>query len=191
MGFLSREQLKACGFQFVGKDVKISDKASIYGASRISIGDHSRIDDFCVVSAGEEGIEIGRYVHIAVFCSLMGKGRIVMKDFSGLSSRVSLYSSSDDYSGRSLTNPTVPDEFKKVHHGPVILGKHVIIGVGSAILPNVTIADGSAVGALSLVTKDVEGGIIVSGVPARKISTRKDNIFNLEQELAKKEGSKE
>lgn len=189
MGFLSKEQLNNYAFKFIGEDVKISDKASIYGASRISIGDHSRIDDFCVLSAGEDGIEIGRYVHIAVFCSLMGKAKIEMKDFSGLSSRVSIYSSSDDYSGRSLTNPTVPDEFKKVQHGPVTLGKHVIVGVGSSILPNVSIADGSAVGALSLVTKDVEAGIIVNGVPARKISLRKNNIFNLEQELAKKEGS--
>lgn len=187
MGFLSKEQLLNAGFKSVGNNVKVSEKVSIYGAARISIGDNSRIDDFCVLSAGEGGIEIGRNVHIAVFCSLMGQGKIVMKDFSGLSSRVSLYSSSDDYTGRSMTNPTVPDEFKKVQHGPVILGKHVIIGVGSAVLPNVEIADGSAVGALSLVTKNVEAGIVVNGVPATKISVRKNTIFSLEEELLKKE----
>lgn len=187
MAYLTEQQLKDYGFLHVGKNVKVSDKVSIYGASRISIGDHSRIDDFCVLSAGEGGIYIGRNVHIAVFCSLMGQGRIEMKDFSGLSSRVAIYSSSDDYTGRSLTNPTVPDKYKKVAHGPVILGKHVIVGVGSAILPNVEIGDGSAIGALSLVTKNVEPGIIAGGNPAQKLIPRKQNIFNLEQDLLNEE----
>jgi galactoside O-acetyltransferase len=191
MAFLSDDQLKQMGFLHIGKQTRISDKASIYGASRISIGDYSRIDDFCVLSAGEGGIYIGRHVHIAVFCSLIGSSRIEMKDFAGISSRVAVYSSSDDYTGRAMTNPTVPDEFKKVAHGPVILGKHVIVGVGSCILPNVEIADGSAVGALSLVSKNVEGGVIVSGVPAKKIMNRKDTIFTLEQEFLKQQNRTE
>lgn len=187
MAILTDQQLKDYGFLHIGKNVRISDKASIYGASRISVGDNTRIDDFCVLSAGEGGIFLGRNIHIAVFCSLMGQGKIEMKDFSGLSSRVAVYSSSDDYTGRSLTNPTVPEKYKKVAHGPVILGKHVIVGVGAVILPNVEIADGSAVGALSMVTKNVEAGIIVSGVPAKKVMVRKQNIFSLEQDLLKEE----
>ena len=34
-----------------------------------------------------------------------------MKDFSGISSRCTIYAESDDYSGKFLTNPTVPDEY--------------------------------------------------------------------------------
>ena len=187
MGHLSDQQLKDFGFLHIGKNVKISDKVSIYGASRMSIGDNSRIDDFCVLSAGDGGIYIGRNVHVAIFCSLIGKGRIELKDFSNLSSRVAIYSSSDDYTGETMTNPTIPDEFKKVDHGPVTIGKHVIIGVGSAILPHVKIADGSGVGALSLVKDNVEAGVIVGGVPAKKIGDRKAIIFKLEQEFLKKE----
>ena len=97
MGYLTRDALEAMGFASLGKDVQISEKASIYGASRISIGDRSRIDDFCVLSAGAGGVEIGRHVHVAVFASLMGAGRIALGDFSGLSSRVAIYSSNDDY----------------------------------------------------------------------------------------------
>ena len=40
---------------------------------------NSRIDDFCVLSAGEGGIEIGDYVHVAVFCMLIGAGKIKLE----------------------------------------------------------------------------------------------------------------
>ena len=59
MAFLSAEQLEQMEFKALGVDVLISDKASIYNPEQISIGDHSRIDDFCVVScacyAGDNG----------------------------------------------------------------------------------------------------------------------------------------
>ncbi|MBT3210423.1 MAG: acyltransferase, partial [Planctomycetaceae bacterium] len=67
MSFYSMEELQTLGLASFGKDVKISRKASIYNPGQISIGNHVRIDDFCVLSAGEGGIEIGDYVHIAVY----------------------------------------------------------------------------------------------------------------------------
>lgn len=185
MPFLNDSEIAKIGFKLVGKNVKISTLAQIYGANRISIGDHSRIDDFCVLSAGEYGIEIGAYVHIAVFSSLIGREKITMSDFSGLSSRVSIYSSSDDYSGAALTNPCVPEKFTNVDHRPVCLGRHVIIGVGSTVLPGVTIGDGTAVGAYSLVSKNLPNNVIAIGVPAKPIKDRKRTIYDLELELVK------
>ncbi len=181
MAYLSEQSLNALKFRSIGANVKVSDKASIYGAERISLGNNVRIDDFCILSAGVGGIELGNYIHIAAYCSLIGKELIKMEDFSGLSSRVSVYSSSDDYSGNFLTNPTVPEEFTNVIHGAVVLRKHVIIGVASCILPNVEIGEGSAVGGYSLVTKNIEPGIIVSGVPARLLKKRSGKIFELEE----------
>jgi len=184
MGFLSYQETLNLGFKSVGKDVLVSDKASIYGAEFISLGDYSRIDDFCLLSASSDGgIEIGRYVHISAYSSLVGRAKIVMQDFSGLSSKVAVYSSSDDYSGEYLTNPTVPAEFKKIDSRPVLIEKHVIVGTGSVILPGVTIKEGSAVGALSLVNKDIESHIIVMGVPARTIAERKTDLYQKEKSL--------
>ncbi len=191
MGFLSYEETLKLGFKYVGKDVLVSDKASIYGAEFISIGDYSRIDDFCLLSASAEGgIEIGRYVHISAYSSLVGRAKIVMQDFSGLSSKVAVYSSSDDYSGEHLTNPTVPAEFKKIDSRPVILEKHVIVGTGSVILPGVTIKYGTAVGALSMVYKDCEELSIYSGSPAKLLKPRKTNFIELEKELDQKYNNK-
>ena len=185
MAFLSNDEISKIGFKYVGKGVKISDKANFYGIELIEIHDNSRIDDFSILSAGSEGIFIGRHVHIACYASLIGKERIEVQDFCGISSRVSIYSSNDDYSGDWLTGPTVPEKYTNVRHGKVLLEKHVIIGVGSCILPDVTIHADSAVGAFSLVTKNIKSGIIVTGVPAVKLRSRKDTIFKLENHIIK------
>lgn len=181
MAMLSQEVIERMGFAFIGKNIQISDRASFYGVDRISLGNNVRIDDFCVLAAGVGGIVVGGYVHIAVGSSLIGAGKITLSDFSGLSSRVSIYSSSDDYSGATMTNPTVPSEFSGVTHADVFLGKHVIVGSGSVILPGVTLEDGVAVGALSLVTRSCKAFGIYSGNPVRRISERRRDLLELEK----------
>lgn len=99
MVMLNRKDIESLGFLSIGENLQISDRASFYGTERISLGSNVRIDDFCVLAAGIGGIFIGDYVHVAVGATLIGAGKITLSDFSGLSSRVSIYSSSDDYSG--------------------------------------------------------------------------------------------
>lgn len=183
MAMLSRAAIEQMGFASVGENVQISDRASFYGSARITLGDNVRIDDFCVLSAGVSGINIGNHVHIAVYSSLIGGGKITLSDFSNISSRVSIYSSSDDYSGSTMTNPTVPSEYTGVNHADVFLGKHVIVGSGSVILPGVTLEEGVAVGALSLVTKLCEAFGIYAGNPARRIKQRRRDLLQLEQQF--------
>jgi acetyltransferase-like isoleucine patch superfamily enzyme len=185
--FYNDLQLSKLGFKSVGKNVLLSDKCSIYNPSNISIGDNVRIDDFCVISAGVGGIKIGNYVHIAVYCSLIGDGEIIFEDFSGLSSRVSVFSSSEDYSGEFLTNPTIDKEYRKLIIGDVRIGKHVVVGTGSTILPNVNIGDFSSIGAMSLVNKSVDECKIVVGIPAKVIKNRSKKLIELECEFLKKQ----
>jgi acetyltransferase-like isoleucine patch superfamily enzyme len=189
MGFLSREIIKSMSFASVGENVFLSDKASYYNCPNIKIGNNVRIDDFCVLSAGIGGIEIGEYIHIAVYSSLIGAGKITVKDFSNISSRVSIYSSNDDYSGAWMTNPMVPEEFTNVTHSDVTVGRHVIIGAGTVVLPGVTLEEGVAVGSLSLVSKSCETFGIYCGVPAQKIKGRKSDLLAVEHELIRKMSS--
>lgn len=181
MAMLGREAIEALGFASVGENVQISDRASFYGANRISLGSNVRIDDFCVLSAGVGGISIGDYVHIAVYSSLIGTGKISLSDFCNISSRVAIYSSNDDYSGAAMTNPMVPSEYTGVTHDDVFLGKHVIVGSGSVILPGVMLDEGVAVGALSLVHKNCEAFGIYAGNPARRIKDRRRELLELER----------
>ena len=183
MAMLNKEAIEAIGFLSIGDNVQISDRASFYGVSQISLGSNIRIDDFCVLSAGAGGIFVGDHVHIAVYTSLIGAGKIILSEFCNISSRVAIYSSNDDYSGEKMTNPTVPSEYTHVTHADVFLGKHVIVGSGSVILPGVTLEDGVAVGALSLVNRNCKAFGIYAGNPARRIKERKRDLLDLEKLL--------
>lgn len=180
MSFYSPDELARLGLRSYGENVLISKKASLYNASAIDLGSHVRIDDFCVLSAGAGGIEIGSFVHVAVYASMIGAGRIVLGDYSCLSGRVAIYSSNDDYSGEYLTNPMVPDAYRGVTSADVVVGRHALIGAGSIVLPGVTIGEGAAVGAMSFVRTDCDAFGIYAGTPARRIKSRKPSLLTLE-----------
>ena len=130
--YYTEQELKELGFAELGEHVQISRKVSIYGASQMRIGNHVRIDDFCVLSGK---ITFGNYIHIAVMTALFGgTAGITLEDFSAISSRCAVYATTDDYSGEYMTNPTVPEEYTNVINAPVRIGKHAIIGTGSTIL---------------------------------------------------------
>lgn len=179
MAYLSYDALKSMGFRNLGSNVKISDKASIYNAESIAIGDSSRIDDFCVISGN---VTIGKHVHIAPFCLVAGgeKG-VVMDDFSGLAYNVQVFSQSDDYSGKTLTNPTVSDKYKKEKKLRVYIGRHVIVGASSIIFPGVNVAEGCSIGAMTLVNKNTDPWGIYVGNPAKRIKERKKGLLELEK----------
>lgn len=188
MAFLSKKGIDELGFSSVGDNVQISDRASFYGTNRIHIGNNVRIDDYCVISAGVGGINIGNHVHIAVGASLIGAGKITLCDFVGISSRASIYSSNDDYSGAAMTGPTVPSRFTNVQHADIYMGKHVIVGSGSVVLPGSYLEEGAAIGALSLVYKRCEAFGIYVGNPLRRLKERKRDLLELEKQFA--EGNK-
>ncbi len=179
MAYLTDNQLKEMGFKSLGKNVRISDRASIYNADQIEIGDYSRIDDFCVVSGK---VKIGRNVHVAPYCLVAGgEEGITLGDFSGLAYQVQVFTQSDDYSGLTMTNPTVPAEYKKETKKTVSIERHSIVGAGSIIMPGVHLSEGTSVGAMSLIRKSTEAWSIYLGNPAKKIKDRKKDLLELER----------
>jgi galactoside O-acetyltransferase len=110
-----------------------------------------------------------------------GSEGIELQDFSNLSSRVSVYAQSDDYSGEELTNSTIPNEYKKIISKAVKIERHVIIGASSVVLPGVVLAEGTACGAMSLMNKSTEPWSLCVGIPARKIKERKRNLLDKEK----------
>lgn len=184
--FYTKKGLRNIGLAKVGDNVKISKKAVIYTPENVTIGSNVRIDDFALVSGS---VSIGSYVHIAAYCALYAQEKqIIIEDFCGLAARISIYTFSEDYIfGQSLTNPTIPEQFiVKMDIGSVILKKHVVVGVGSVILPNTVIGSGAAIGALSLVRGELEPWGIYTGNPARRKGTRRSKkILELAEKLSK------
>ena len=179
--FYSKKELSTLGFNVCGENVMISKKASIYNINKMSIGNNVRIDDFCVLSGN---ITLGNYIHIAVYSALFGGDTgIDMQDFSGLSSKCVIYAESDDYSGKMLTNPTVPKKYLNIIRKKVILGKHVVVGAGTIILPGVEIGEGSAIGSMSLVNKSVDAWGIYTGIPCKFKKKRSKELLKQETKL--------
>ncbi len=180
-GYHTEVELRAMGFRQVGENVRIAKGCTIVGLENISIGSNVRIDGFCGIFANGEGfVHLGSFIHIGAWCYLAGGSGIVLEDYSGLSQGVKVYSRSDDYSGQYLTNPTVPEEYTGVKGGEVRICKHGIVGSGSVILPGVTVGEGVAVGALSLVLKSLDPWGIYFGCPVRRIRERSRELLRLE-----------
>ena len=173
--FYSENELATIGFKSYGKNVLISRKASIYFPELISVGNFVRIDDFCILS-GE--ISLGSYIHISAYSALYGKFGIEMEDFSGLSTRCTVFSASDDFGGEFLIGPMVPSEFVNVTGGKVIIKRFVQIGAGTVVLPNIIIKEGVAIGALSFVRKNLDEWNIYAGNPLKLIKPRQRKLLN-------------
>ena len=180
--FYSEEEMRGLGLKRYGENVRISRNAILYTPEFLEIGDNVRIDDFAVIGGK---VILGNYIHIAQFCGLYGGDEgIVMENYSGLSSKVTIYATSNDYSGESMTNPMVPDKYKlHAHDEPVVIGKHVIVGSTSVILPGVNIGEGCAIGAMTLCNKNMEPWGIYGGVPAKRLKERSKKLLELEAEL--------
>lgn len=186
-GFLTRDELLDLGLGAVGEDVQIDATVVLYGADRISIGSHVRIDAGAVLSAGEGGIVIGDHVHISVRVFMTGAAKIELRSFAGVSAGSAIFSSNDDYHGGWLTGPTVPDDLRNVTSAPVVLEEHVIVGAGCVVLPGVTIGQGTAVGALTCLRKDIAPFAIVAGPRGEVIGERDQKLLELERELRRRE----
>ena len=181
MAYLSEEQLNAMGFKNLGINVKISDKASIYNCEQITIGDHSRIDDFCVISGK---VTIGQYCHITPMCLLAGGiPGIILHDFVTVAYGVKIFSQSDDYSGNTMTNSLIPTKYKNEYKAEVIVEKYSIIGANSTILPGVNVAEGSSIGAMTLILKSTAPWGIYLGIPGKRVKDRSREMLKLVDEF--------
>lgn len=180
--FYTFEELQEMGFGHLGgTDILISKKCSIFRPENMSLGNHVRIDDFCLLSGH---LTIGNYIHIAAYTAFFGgQSKIIMDDFSGLAYRSTIIAETDDYSGDFLTNPEVDAKYRSISREPVHIGKYVVLGAGSVVLPGVCIGEGCSFGAMSLVNKSTEPWGVYVGAPCRRIKDRSKKLLGLEKEF--------
>lgn len=183
MAYYTEEELDKIGFKKLGKNVKISDKASLYDAHLIEVGENSRIDDFCIISGN---VSIGKYCHITPGCLIAGGAPgVYINDFCTMAYGVKIFAQSDDYSGASLVNSLIPKRYKNEILEKVELESHVIIGAGSVIMPGVVVAEGCSVGAMSLVNKSTLAWGVYYGIPVSRKKERSRKMLTLLDEFLK------
>ena len=81
----------------------------------------------------------------------------------------------------------MPDKYKQEIKKAIVIGRHSIVGTNSLILPGVVLAEGTSVGALSMVTKSTEEWSIYFGSPAKRIKARYRDLLTLEEKLLESE----
>jgi len=178
--FYSREELAKLGLSSYGENVLISRNAMIYNPELLSIGNNVRIDDFSILSGK---IEIGNYVHISALTALYGKYGIKIGNYCGCSPRTTIFSATDDFSGKYMISPMVPEEYTNIKKGQVILEDFSQMGANTIVMPGVIIGEGVATGAFTFVNKNLEEWKIYAGIPAKIIKQRNENILELSKEI--------
>ena len=178
--FFERSQLRRCGANvIIGKTVRVRYP------ELVEIGANVIIDDFSYISTA---LVIDDYVHISAGAKIIGGRAAVVRlgSFSTLAPNVVLAAGSDDYMA-GIATPLVPSNYKgDVVIGAITIGRHCIVGAGTVVLPNVTLHDGAAVGALSLVKESLKPWTLYAGIPARPLKQRdRKKILTLETEHSK------
>jgi galactoside O-acetyltransferase len=176
--FYTVEELRKFPFKSLGKDVRISKLANIRFPELVSIGDHVAIGPFVYISVQ---MDIGNRVEINPNVTILGSKKSYCKlgDYTFISSGTVLLCGSDDYSGSSLIGRMVPESYRNVTYGKIILEKFSGIGCNCVIFPNVTIKEGTVIGACSMLKETVEPWSIYYGIPAIKKGNRKKDIIQL------------
>lgn len=172
--FYNKEELKDLGLKKIGNNVLISKKASLYSPEKIQIGNNVRIDDFCILSGN---ITLGSNIHISAYAAIYGTLGVIMEDNTGISPRSTIYSAMDDFSGDYLIGPIHSRKYTNITGGKVILRRFSQIGSNCVIFPNLTIGEGTVVGAMSLVNKSLDDWGIYAGIPVKRIKDRKKGLL--------------
>lgn len=163
-------------FLALGKGVVIQPLAKVIHKDSVVIGDYVMIDDFAFIMGGEASV-IGSYVHFSSFSSVTGGGSFYAEDFTGFAPGCRILTGTDDFTGGSLTNSTIPEEFRGVERSFVRICRHAVVGANATVLPGVTVGEGAVVGACSVVTRDIDPWTISWGIPARPMKKRRSEMI--------------
>ncbi len=148
---------------FVGNIPSHSLRRLFYRSAGMKIGKGTNIHMWARFYE-PKNIEIGEDSLIGDNAFLDGRDKLKIGNHVGIASQVLIYNSEHNVNS---------EEFEGIY-GPVEIGDYVFIGPRVTILPGVKIGKGAVIAAGAVVTKDVPEFAIVGGVPATKISDRKN-----------------
>lgn len=142
----------------------------VFGLAGLRMGAHSTIH----VGAHfyqPKNVIIGEGTIVGDHATLDGRAQLTIGNHVDIASEVMIFNSQHDINDPDFAAIEVP----------VVIEDYVFIGPRAIILPGVTIGKGAVIAAGAVVTKDVDAGMIVGGVPAKVIGERqlKDYSYRL------------
>ncbi len=150
--------------------------SALYGEAGIRIGRDTILGPFISLSAGmvpgqalitDQIVTIGDRCVIGRGSSIVGHLSIVVED--------DVYTGPNVYitdQNHAWSDPDLPIGRQAAPEAPVRIGAGSWLGAGTVVLPGVTIGRRVAVGAGSVVTRDLPDGCVAVGIPARPVGER-------------------
>ena len=167
----------AIGCKSVGNNLRISFPITTYGLENVTIGDNFKCGErlklrtFNTWGGGGElnpEIVIGNNVNIETDCHISAINSVVIEDNVLMASFV--YISDHSHGQTTLSDIEIPPIKRPLYSkGRIRICKNVWIGEKATILPNVTIGEGSVIGANAVVTRDIPSHCVAVGNPAKVI----------------------
>lgn len=155
-------------FRSIGRDVIFEKGVLAFHPENIEIGNNVYVGHNTMLKGYYKNMmEIGDNTWIGQGCFLHSGGGLTIGKFVGIGPLVKI-----------LTHTHIEEEIDKPillceqEYKEVIIEDNCDIGIGSIILPGVTIGEGSIIGAGAVVTRDVKPYSVAAGVPAKLIRKR-------------------
>jgi acetyltransferase-like isoleucine patch superfamily enzyme len=154
---------------YIGTHSRVFEGCVISKKGTLYIGNDSLIGKNTSISLMENAsVRIGNFVSIGSNSQITANNRIVIGDGVMTGPMVLITDNSHGDFERSHLSMAVKKR-PIISKGPVVIMNNVWVGAKASILPNVTIGEGSVIGANAVVTKDVPPFSLVVGNPAKVV----------------------
>jgi len=149
--------------------IDIRNKRAIFFGDKLTTGFGCRIEAYPKEN-NMVTLFFGRNVEINDFVHISAGEKIIIGDDVLIASKVFISDiNHGNYKGKNQDSPTSKPNSRSLSTTPINIQDKVWIGEGVCIMPGVTIGEGSIIGALSVVTKDIPKYTIAVGSPAKPI----------------------
>ncbi len=152
----------------VGENVVFEPGVLVFHPENVELGDNVYVGHHAILKAWHKNrLVVGDHSWIGQGCFLHSAGGIAIGRAVGIGPMVKILTSQ-----HRADDLEVPVLFSEIDLAPVVLEDGCDIGVGSILLPGVTVGEGAIVGAGAVVACDVPAREIWAGVPARRLRAR-------------------
>ncbi len=155
-------------FRKIGRHVVFEDGVLVFHPENITIGENVYIGHNTILKGYYKGeMFIGDHTWIGQGCFFHSAGDIIIGKAVGIGPMVKIITSVHEEG-----NPAAPVLFQDLIFRKVTIEDGSDIGIGSIILPGVTVGEGAIVAAGAVVTRDIPPHSVAAGVPAKIIRKR-------------------
>lgn len=167
-----RRKMKIISLRLRGVEVDstaIIDPAAVFepAGGKIKIGARTFIDRGVIIRPLGGHVVIGDDCSVNAYCVFLGGGGIKIGDSVRIAAHSVIVASNHNFSDQEMA---IKDQGLTLKG--VLVENDVWIGAGARVLDGVVVGTGCVIGAGSVVTRSVEPGMVVAGVPAKIISSR-------------------